>query len=302
MRYMLLIGALLAGVMLLVAGCSSSSSTLGDTTQVKLLVGDAPLHLQEGTVVNAVNVNIRRVELLREADVETSKVVLFDTENPVPMDLLSLANQSLTNLPTLGTVSIPAGHYVQMRVILAEGNTVDTAAGSLPLQVASGEQTGFKVNLALDLAAGNFETILLDFNLSRLHENMAGHFILTPNALRVVKISQTGSIVGTVTVPEGVELTDDVQATLTLVDAADQPVLDMEQNAIVTQVTLTADAPTATFALNGVPTGSYSIKVDATYGAQVLPAFTVPVTITSGEQVETTITLQGFDNPAPEQP
>lgn len=297
MRAWYLLVGLLVSVAVALTGCGGSSSD--SNARVQMLVGDAPLRLVGGSTVTAVNVHIKKVELLREADNDATRVTLFDgSADPAPFDLLSLANTSLTTLPKLATTSIPAGHYTQMRIILAEGSTVTLSDGSQhDLTVASGPQTGFKVAVNLDFAAGTFESILLDFNLSRL-ALVGNGFHLTPQALRVVKISQTGAITGTVTLPDGVTLTDDLQLTFTLVDSQGLPVNDANGNAIATQLSwpaaTTTAATTGTFTLNGVPSGMYAIQVAATYGAQTLTIDPIPVTVTSGANTAVTLDVPGL--------
>lgn len=298
MRTHILILALLVAVAFLIGGCGGGSSSSGSTSRVKVLVGDAPIHLEDGTQVSAVNVSVSRVELLREADDETSRVLLFDASgSPAQIDLLQLANQSLTALPNLGTVSIPAGHYTQMRVILASGNTVTVAGDTQPhpLTVASGQETGFKVPVDMDLGSGTFESILLDFNLSRLIQQ-GNEFHLTPQALRVVKLSQTGAVTGTVSTPADFQLTSDVQVQITLVDASGNAILDASGNAIKTEISIasTANPATATYTLNGLPTGSYFLRADVTYGTQSIALPDIPVTITSGQTTTQDIAVVGL--------
>lgn len=297
MRTLLLVVGLFGTVALLLAGCGGSGSSIA---RVKLLVGDAPLHLQDGTVVSGVTVHITRVELLNEAENAASRVILYEaTGQPSPLDLLNLANKSLTELPSLGTVDVPAGHYSQLRVILGAENFValQGTPDQHPLSVSSGQQTGFKIPVDVDLGDGAFETLLLDFNLARLHQQ-GNDFLLTPNALRLALLSQTGAVAGTLTLPEGFVLAHNLTATFTLVDATGTPVTDASQNTIQTQVTLTAGQmppPTsATFTLNGIHTGTYTVKIEATYGDAAVPAFTVPVTITSGTTTALTVPMQGL--------
>lgn len=293
MRTWYLLLGLLVAVMMALAGCGGGSS---DGARVQMLVGDAPIQLSDGTTVTAVNVNIQTVELLREADNEATRVTLFDADEPASFDLLALANTSLTTLPKLGAKTIPAGHYTQMRIILAGDNTVSVEGDAQPraLTVASGQQTGFKVNVNLDFAEGAFETILLDFNLAKLQQQ-GNTFHLTPNALRVVKISQTGNITGAVTQTEPITLTSDLLIKLTLVDAQQQPVTDAEGNAIATQLSWAAgetiSETNGTFTLNGVPSGEYFVQVEATYGTQTLAIDPIPVTVTSGENANVTLPL-----------
>ncbi|HEY3378724.1 MAG TPA: DUF4382 domain-containing protein [Armatimonadota bacterium] len=312
MRLWFLVGGLLGLMLLFIAGCGGGSSSSGSTARVKLLLGDAPVVLPDGTTVDSVNVPITRIVLLGQADNEATAVVLYDGGNaPTPLDLLSLANQSLTALQqspiatSLGTVSVPAGHYTQMRLVLGSGATAMVNGAPIDLKVPSGMETGLKVKVNLDLGAATLQEVFLDFNLSKLnYQPGPNRFILPPNALRLVKLTQTANITGTVTVtPPAGGVTGDVAVKLTLCDATGNPVLvngvpdaTIDTQVLIPQNPATPGDYTAVYTLNAIPTsvGSYQLLPTVQYGGTTLvqtlnPA--VNVTVTGGQTTTQNISI-----------
>lgn len=263
-------------------GCNDSSTgTNGTRGIVQLLVSDAPLHLNDGTVVKAVNVKITRVELLANETAGSPKVTLFSGAETI--NLLALANTPVAQLPQLGLASVPAGVYTQLRLIIDEaGSNVVLGDDSInPLVVASGEQTGLKVvNLNLTISAGVTQALLLDFDLSKLHETP--QFKLTPNALRVVKLTDAGSVKGSLALPAETVTAADVVATLTIHHAG------VPDAVAITQVVLNSSTPSATYVFNGIPAGNdYVVTVDVNYQEQA-SNFNIPTATT------TTVTAGGL--------
>lgn len=299
---------ILAGVMaVLLAGCGGGSNS-GSSARVRLLLGDAPIVLADGTAIDAVNVPVQSIQLLGATDDETTAITLYQSDgNPAPLDLLGLANLSLTQLKespianSLGTVSIPAGHYTQMRLILGSGATVMRNGEPVDLKVPSGMQTGLKVAVNLDLGTGTVQDLLLDFNLTKLdYQPNSARFILPPNALRLVKLTQTATLTGTVTVttPEG-GLTDDVVVKLTVCDAAGNPVLvnGVTDATIDTVVNIPAGETSATYAMNGIPAGldSYLLQPTVMYGEQTPVQAPVAISLTGGQTTVQDIAITGLE-------
>lgn len=277
--FTLLASGVLLTLFLFLVGCneSSNSSTNGS---VKLILADAPLHLDDGTVVKAVNVKITKVELLANDTVDSPRAILFSGVRTV--NLLTLANKPLVQLPQLGLASVPAGTYTQLRLIIDEsGSNVVLADDSIePLVVASGGQTGLKVvDLNLSISAGVTQALLLDFDLSKLHENP--QFKLTPNAVRVVKLSDAGSITGSLTLPTNTVTAADVVATLTVHH------FGVADPIAITQVVLNSSTPSATYVFNGIPADNdYVVTVAVSYQLQTatfdIPTAPATTSVTAG--------------------
>lgn len=261
-------------VVLLLAGCGGGG-TKATTGSVKLLLADAPLHLDAGTTVSAVNVTVTRVDLL--ASDTATPVTLFSGSQTV--DLLTLANKPLAQLFELSNTTVPPGTYQQVRFIIDEAHSHVVVNGTeQPLTVSSGAQTGLKiVDLNLLVEAGTAQVLLVDFDLSKLHQD--GAFLLTPNAVRVAKLAEAGTITGKVTLPATLVPTTDIPATVTL------RLPGTTATVTSTQVVLTAAAKTGTYVVNGVPEGSYTLNIAAAYDGKTA-SIDVPVTVTAGATVD----------------
>lgn len=290
----LLFTGLLLTVLLLAAGCGGGSGS--GENMVRLLVGDAPLHLNDGTVVSEVNVEITKVELIADGSEDSPRVTLF--EGSETLNLLALANKPIAQLPQLGLIAVPPGTYTQLRLIVREaGSSVVLEGGEVkPLKVASGEQTGLKVvNLNFTVNPDATTVMLLDFDLSKLHENK--QFLLTPNAIRVVKLNDTGTITGTLALPAsalGTATITDVVSSLTLHRAGSPDAIAF------TQVVLNSEATAQVFTINGVPAGAdWVVKSNTTYQEQTatfdIPPAPATATVTPGGITDLgTIEVQGI--------
>ena len=276
----LLLTGILLTVLFVVAGCGGGGS---GESMVRLVVGDAPLHLDDGTVVSEVNVEITRVELIADGAEDSPRVTLF--EGSETLNLLALANKPVAQLPQIGLVAVPPGTYTQLRLIVSEaGSSVVLEGGDInPLKVASGEQTGLKVvDLNFTVSPGMTTVMLLDFDLSKLHENK--QFLLTPNAIRVVKLNDAGSITGTLALPAnalGTATITDVVSSLTLHRAGSPDAIAF------TQVVLNSEATAQVFTINGVPAGTdWVVTSNTTYQEQTstfdIPPAPATATVTAG--------------------
>ena len=128
---------------------------------VTLRLSDAPGSFQSATVW------VSRVQLV---GADTAPITVADT--PAVYDLLALQN-GVTAL--LGSATIPAGAYEQLRlvvdsarVVLASGLALATGDTVASLRVPSGMETGIKVTFAgpVQLPPGP-GTLLVDFDVSQ---------------------------------------------------------------------------------------------------------------------------------------
>lgn len=120
---------------------------------------------------DAVNVTIDRVRVhantnAAPADNGWSEVRLT---TPRRIDLLGLTNGLLTEL---GQTPLPAGKYTQLRLVLAANTAANPLANSVvptggrevPLETPSGQQSGLKTNINIDIAANQRADFVLDFD------------------------------------------------------------------------------------------------------------------------------------------
>ncbi|GLH68340.1 DUF4382 domain-containing protein [Geothrix edaphica] len=243
------------GLSLLVA-CSGGSSSGGGS-------GTMNVHLVDGPIsgYQEINVNIQSVEIA-----SGSGWITLGTPNKT-INLLNLVGGVDETLAAGAT--LPAGHYGQMRLVLGSGNTVKLADGTVePLKVPSGMQSGIKLIVNFDVAAGTTKDVWIDFDAAHsiqvVQAGMSGQYILRPTIWAFDKLV-TGSIHGT--------LTDAATSAGIAGATVYAETLDGSGNARIARHTVT-DA-TGAYTLDLLPVGStyYVVSQPATGSATTLKAY-----------------------------
>lgn len=116
------------------------------------------------------------------------------------LDLLALTGGLSDFL--LDKFTLPAGHYVWIRLLVDTGGSLDSyvvdATGSHELTIPSGDETGLKLNRGFDVAADGDADFTLDFDLRKsLHVTGTGDYLLRPT-VRMVDSIDVGRVAGTV--------------------------------------------------------------------------------------------------------
>ncbi len=287
LRTWIVFTAVPAAALLVVAGCNMLTGFGTPTGTLRVLVTDKPFPYQliEEAVVTVTRVEVRREESedndeagespagetdpavsdgesdVAEADVAESGegngpwVTIF--EGSQDLDLLDLRN-GRTDL--LVDVTIEAGTYTEMRVVVTRGFVKLKGDGrEWDLRVPSGEQTGIKLKLTFDVAAGEDTVLLLDVDLSRAFSAIPSgmiddvstirEFRFTPSvAMRLINQLEAGMISGVVTD-----------------DSNQMPLEGVGVTAFKdgVEVTGTATESDGSYALSGLPTGTYRVEFSA---------------------------------------
>lgn len=295
--------ALAASALLLAACGGGSSGTIpggsgGGTATLSASLIDGPFRTSGGTVT-AVNIAISKVEAVG-AGGGVQTIATYAT--PLPVNLIQYQSSPLP----LGTVSVPAGHYQQLRFVLDTSNanntsvTVDNGSGTTtyPLSIPSATGMGFggntstdtgngpgtsgiKVNIGLDAQAGQTYAFIVDFNAAEsiVQAGASGQWLMKPVLVATAQAT-SGSISGTVKNNAGTAVSNaEVLA---------------EQGTTVVNSGVT-DANGA-FQINALPAGSYTLVVKNSWTSQAGAAQTAtgadgtadvtyptPVTVTAGQ-------------------
>ncbi|HEY5582377.1 MAG TPA: DUF4382 domain-containing protein [Rhodoferax sp.] len=165
-------------------GGGGSGSGSADNGSLHLALTDAP-----ACGYDAVNVTIQKIRVNQsgsasDTDGGWSEIVL----NPARrVDLLSLSNGVLYDL---GQMPLPTGKYTQLRLVLADNKTSPMANSAVltsdkrevELKTPSGQQSGIKTNINIDIAANQLADFVLDFNACKsvVVAGNSGQYLLKP--------------------------------------------------------------------------------------------------------------------------
>ncbi len=280
-------------------GGGSSSATGGGlpssgTSTVSASLVDGPFHLS-GATVSAVNIAISKVEAVGAGGMQT--IATF-----TPSQQINLLSYQTTPL-SLGSASIPAGQYQQLRFVLdtsQASNTTVVINGttySLTIPSATGPSgfggttstdnsdgpgtAGIKVNVSFDAQAGGSYGFLIDFNAAEsiVSAGASGQYLMKPVLVATAQ-NMAGSISGTV-------------QNNALVGVSNAEVL-AQQNGVTVNSGVT-DA-SGNFQINALPAGSYTLVVNNTWTSQAGTAetatgadgtasvtYSTPVTVTANQ-------------------
>ena len=266
-----------------VSACGGGGAS--DSGTLRLALTDAPACGYDHVYVTVQKVRVHKSATANDNDAGWADVTLAP---PQRIDLLSLTNGVLTEL---GQTPLQAGHYTQMRLVLAANdagnplaNAIVPSGGSetpltLPLTTPSATQSGLKMNVDIDVAAGQIADFILDFDACKSFVKLggSGKYVLKP-VIRVLPRLATGTVIVGYVAPALAVGTTTVSAQVDGVPVKSTP---PDSN--------------GKFVLYPVPVGTYSLVVNAA-GRATATVTGVPVT----ETAFTTINLSSapIDPPA----
>lgn len=160
------------------AGCAaegndslSSGDSSDDTSQPAPRPPRIEMHLTDAPGdFESVWVNISSVA------VESADGWIDLTSQPQKFDLLTLQNDVTA---ALGGATLAAGTYGQLRMIVDQASVV-VAGEEFPLSIASGAQTGIKINLDQAFEENMTYAITLDFDAAKSVKTTGAGYLMTP--------------------------------------------------------------------------------------------------------------------------
>lgn len=237
-------GLLVAGL----AACGGGGGGNADSGTLRLALTDAPACGYDAVNVTIEKVRVHQSSSASDTDGGWAEVVL----NPAKrVDLLNLQNGVLEEL---GQTPLPAGKYTQLRLVLADNTGANPLANSVvltsdkteaALKTPSGQQSGVKTNINIDIAANQMADFVLDFDACKsvVVAGSSGQYLLKP-VLSVIPRLVSG-------------VAGFVDATL----ANGNTSLSLQQGGVVIKAT-TPDS-TGKFLLQPVAPGSYTLVLTA---------------------------------------
>lgn len=240
----------LALIFVAACGLLACNSDEQKTAFLEIRLTDAPGDYQE------VNIDIQGIEV-NASDDEQNGWKSIEIEKGV-YDLLKLTGGIDT---LLGRAELPSGKISQLRLKLGTNNSIKRNDAVRDLTTPSGQQSGLKLNVKADLAAGVVYKLLLDFDAARsIVATGSDKFNLKP-VIRTIVEAQSGAIKGMVT---------PIASTPAVYAIAGQDTL----------ATAFANSTTGKYLLRGLPPGDYKVTFEP--GEGFSQKIVEPVTVSLG--------------------
>jgi hypothetical protein len=181
-------------------GCGSSGSGgMGGTGTLKVSMTDAAPCGFDQVNVTVSSVRVHQSATANENDPGWSDITLTP---PKKINLTALMNGTLDEL---GQTPLPAGHYTQLRLVLAPNSPTEPLNNSVvpasintetALKTPSAAQSGLKLIHEFDVAPGTLVDLVLDFDACRsIVTTGNGGYILKP-VISVIPTIVSGEITG----------------------------------------------------------------------------------------------------------
>lgn len=178
-----------AALLLIACGGGGSGGTTPNTSSgngtLRLAMTDAP-----SCGFDAVNVTVQKVRVHQsssagDGDSGWAEIVLSPAKR---VNLLSLTNGVLNEL---GQTPLPSGRYTQLRLVLADNSSGSPLVNSVvlssdksevALKTPSGQQSGVKTNIGIDIAPNQIADFVLDFDACKsvVTAGNSGQYLLKP--------------------------------------------------------------------------------------------------------------------------
>lgn len=182
LRYALGVSSLL--VLAACGGGGGGGGDAGSTGTLRLALTDAPACGYDAVNITVEKVRVHQSSTAGENDAGWSEIALSPARR---VNLLTLTNGVLLEL---GQMPLPAGKYTQLRLVLATNggaqplanSVVPTGSAEVALKTPSGQQSGVKANVNIDIAANQMADFVLDFDACKsvVTAGNSGQYLLKP--------------------------------------------------------------------------------------------------------------------------
>jgi len=245
--FKLAFGGVIFAALAACGGGGGSTGQVAETGTLRLALTDAPSCGYDSVNITVEKVRVHQSSSANDSDSGWSEVVLSPSRR---INLLNLTNGVLDEL---GQTPLPTGKYTQLRMILAENTPANPLANSVKptgsaevaLKTPSGQQSGVKTNINIDIAANKLADFVLDFDACKsiVSAGNSGQYLLKPVVTVIPRY--ISAVLGFVD--------------LTLVGGSTS--VSVQQNGVVIKAT-TPDS-TGKFLLQPVAPGSYTLVLTA---------------------------------------
>jgi hypothetical protein len=236
----------LTTALVVLAGCGGgSSSDGGGVGTLRVALTDSPACGYDAVNVTIEKIRVHQSDAASDTDAGWTDLAVTPSRR---IDLLSLTNGVLEEL---GQTPLPAGHYTQMRLLLApNGGTgapansvVPTGGSEVALNTPSAQQSGLKLNVDITVGANQIADVVLDFDACKsiVRRGNSSQYNLKPVIAVIPRVIDVGRIEGFV---------DPSIAAATTVSA---------QTGGAPVKATPADPSTGKFVLFPVPVGTYTV-------------------------------------------
>ena len=245
--YKLVLGGLMVASIAACGGGGGGGAPVAESGTLRVALTDAPACGYDAVNVTVEKVRVHRSGAAGDSDAGWSEVVL----NPArKINLLNLTNGVLDEL---GQTPLPVGKYTQLRMVLASTTNSNPLANSVKpigaaevaLRTPSGQQSGVKTNINIDIAANKLADFVLDFDACKsiVMAGNSGNYLLKPVVSVIPRyISGVSGFVDAALVADGANIS-------------------LQQNGVVIKATPADSA--GKFVLQPVAAGSYTLVVAA---------------------------------------
>jgi hypothetical protein len=173
-------GLALAGL----AACGGGGGGDASSGTLRLALTDAPACGYDAVNVTIQKIRVHKSNTASDTDSGWSEIVL----NPARrVNLLNLTNGVLEEL---GQTPLPTGKYTQLRLVLADNIALPLAnsvvlssnQSEVELKTPSGQQSGLKTNINIDIASNQLADFVLDFDACKsvVRAGGSGQYLVKP--------------------------------------------------------------------------------------------------------------------------